>query len=122
MQKIRLNRHHSENCGTDGSDCKEEAIIVNLQLKIKSGLEDEFITEANKILPDTISYNGCQILYFGQNQKNQSNLDFFSKWDSKEHYDKYIQWRVESGVMEEMANKYFDEEPVWRFFDLKSEF
>tara|TARA_B100000959_G_scaffold237535_1_gene256912 strand:- start:582 stop:911 length:330 start_codon:yes stop_codon:yes gene_type:complete len=95
--------------------------FVNLQLKIKQGLESECVTEVNKILPDTRSFDGCHALYFVQNQEDLSNLEFFSKWDSKEHYDKYVQWRVDSGVMEEL-DKYFDGEPVWRFFDLKSEF
>ena len=70
MQKFKLNRHHSENCGTDSSDCEQGTVIVNLQLKIKDGLEDEFIAEGNKILPDTRSFDGCQILYFAQSQKD----------------------------------------------------
>ena len=36
MQKFKLNRHHSENCGTDGSDCEQGTAIVNLQLKINA--------------------------------------------------------------------------------------
>ena len=57
-----------------------------------------------------------------QNQDDLSNLEFIEKWDSKEHYEKYLQWRVESGVMGAFSSKYLDEEPVWRYFDLVSEF
>ena len=97
-------------------------IFVNLQLRVKSGLESEFIEELNITLKETRSYEGCHAVYFVQNQDDPSNLEFFSKWDSKQHYDKYLQWRIDSGVMEEVANKYLDGEPLWRYFDLVSEF
>jgi|TARA_S200000501_G_C20352840_1_gene538378 quinol monooxygenase YgiN len=97
-------------------------IFVNLQLKVKNGLESEFIEELNIILKETRSYEGCHAVYFIQNQDDPSNLEFFSKWDSKQHYDNYLQWRIDSGVMEEVANKYLDGEPLWRYFDLVSEF
>ena len=97
-------------------------IFVNLQLKVKNGLESEFIEELNIILKETRSYEGCHAVYFIQNQDDPSNLEFFSKWDSKQHYDNYLQWRIDSGVMEDVANKYLDGEPLWRYFDLVSEF
>jgi len=97
-------------------------IFVNLQLKVKNGLESEFIEELNIILKETRSYEGCHAVYFIQNQDDPSNLEFFSKWESKQHYDNYLQWRIDSGVMEEVANKYLDGEPLWRYFDLVSEF
>ena len=121
MSSFQLNRHHSETCGADGSDCKSK-VFVNLQLKVKKGLESEFIEELNKLLPETRSFEGCHALYFIQNQDDNTNLEFCSKWDSKKHYEKYIQWRVESGVMENVSSKYLDEEPKWRYFDLISEF
>ena len=96
--------------------------FVNLQLKVKNGLESEFIEELNIILKETRSYEGCHAVYFIQNQDDPSNLEFFSKWESKQHYDNYLQWRIDSGVMEEVANKYLDGEPLWRYFDLVSEF
>ena len=97
-------------------------IFVNLQLKVKNGLESKFIEELNIILKETRSYEGCHAVYFIQNQDDPSNLEFFSKWESKQHYDNYLQWRIDSGVMEEVANKYLDGEPLWRYFDLVSEF
>ena len=97
-------------------------VFVNLQLKIKKGLESEFIDELNVLLKETRSYEGCHAVYFIQNQDDPSNLEFCSKWDSRQHYEKYLQWRIESGVLEETAKKYADGEPVWRYFDLVSEF
>ena len=121
MSSFQLNRHHSENCGADGFEYKSQIFVI-LQLKIKKGLESECIEELNILLKDTRAYEGCKALYFVQNQNDLSNLEFIEKWDSKEHYEKYLQWRVESGVMGAFSSKYLDEEPVWRYFDLVSEF
>ena len=97
-------------------------VFVNLQLKIKQGLESDFVEELKKHLPDTRAFDGCHALYFGESQEGSGNFEFFSKWTSKEHYDKYIEWRTESGLMGEIANKYFEGEPVWRFFNIVSDY
>ena len=96
--------------------------LVNLQLNVKKGLEDDFIAELNVLLTETRAYEGCHAVYFIQNLDDPSNLEFFSKWDSREHYDKYLQWRVESGALEDVSERYVDGDPVWRYFDLVSEF
>ena len=97
-------------------------IFVNLQLQINNGLESDFIKELNILLKEPRSYEGCHSVYFIQNQDDPSNLEFCSKWDTKQHYEKYLQWRIDSGVMGEVANKYLDGKPIWRYFDLVSEF
>ena len=121
MSSFQLNRYQSEVCGADGSKCKSQIFVI-LQLNIKKSLESECIEELNILLKDTRAYEGCNALYFVQNLDDPTNLEFCSKWDSKEHYEKYLQWRVESGVLEDFSNKYVVEEPVWRYFDLVSEF
>ena len=97
-------------------------VFVNLQLRIKKGLESEFIEELNVLLKETRAYEGCHAVYFVQNQDDPSNLEFFSKWDSRQHYENYLQWRIDSGILEDVSNRYGDGDPVWRYFDLVSEF
>ncbi len=97
-------------------------VLVNLQLRIKKGLEAGFIEELNVLLKETRAYEGCHGVYFIQNLDDPTNLEFFSKWDSREHYEKYLQWRVDSGVLEDVSERYGDGDPVWRYFDLVSEF
>ncbi|MBB81909.1 MAG: hypothetical protein CMN02_14385 [Roseibacillus sp.] len=70
----------------------------------------------------TRAYEGCHAVYFVQNQDDPSNLEFCSKWDSRQHYENYLQWRIDSGILEDVSNRYGDGEPVWRYFDLVSEF
>ena len=75
-------------------------VFVNLQLRIKKGLESEFIEELNVLLKETRAYEGCHAVYFVQNQDDPSNLEFCSKWDSRQHYENYLQWRIDSGILE----------------------
>ena len=97
-------------------------VFVNLQLRIKKGLESEFIEELNVLLKETRAYEGCHAVYFVQNQDDPSSLEFCSKWDSRQHYENYLQWRIDSGILEDVSNRYGDGDPVWRYFDLVSEF
>ena len=52
---------------------------------------------------------------------NENKWEFFSLWEIKEKYDTYLQWRMDSGVMEESA-EFLDGEPVWRFFNVENSY
>lgn len=48
-------------------------------------------------LPDTRAFDGCRdikTLYEGESD----TFVLIEKWDSAEHYDKYLAWRVENGL------------------------
>jgi len=93
------------------------AVIVNLQLSIQPHERNAALAFMDKILPDTRSYDGCHWLYSATNIEDESKLEIFSMWDSKDKYDLYVQWRVETGVAEELA-AFLDDEPQWRFFNV----
>ena len=42
-------------------------------------------------------------------------------WDSKEKYDGYLQWRVETGVMKE-AEEFMDSEPIFSFSKIEKSY
>ena len=96
-------------------------VFVNLQLKIKEGSQDSFIQELNKLLPETRSFEGCHAVYFGQNQDDPTTLEFFSKWIPKSIMQNTFFGGQESGVIGDVLSN-GDGEPVWRYFDLLSEF
>jgi quinol monooxygenase YgiN len=49
----------------------------------------DFLTE---ILPDTRSFDGCQ-----------DRMVFIEYWDSAEHYQRYLNWRTETGVLDRLV-------------------
>ena len=98
------------------------SVSVLLEGVLKEGLVDEFVEICKGAYPVTRAYDGCKGINLTLNVDDARNFVMTETWDSKEHYEKYLQWRVESGVLEDFSNKYVVEEPVWRYFDLVSEF
>ena len=98
-------------------------ILVNLQLAVKpdqlEAMKTRFI---NEVLPDTRNYSGCNALYMTENIDIPNQVEFISIWDSKEHYDTYLNWREETGLLDEMAEKYLERDPIFRFLNLEKEF
>ena len=76
----------------------------------------------NEVLPDTRNYSGCSALYMTENIDIPNQVEFVSIWDSKEHYDTYLNWRDETGLLAEMAEKYLEADPVFRFLAIEKEF
>ena len=65
-------------------------VLINLQLKIKSDVGDEFITWFHSVLPGTRIYDGyseanaCDLL------GDENAVEVISRRESKAHYDKYL--------------------------------
>lgn len=52
-----------------------------------------------EILPDTRVYDGCQGVELYFNMENRDSMILLEYRDSREHHEKYIGWRTETGVM-----------------------
>ena len=55
----------------------------------------DFLTE---ILPDTRGFDGCQDLKVYVEDSGEGMV-FIEYWDSAEHYQRYLKWRTETGVL-----------------------
>ena len=98
-------------------------ILVNLQLAVKPDQLEVMRTRfINEVLPVTRNYSGCNALYMTENIDIPNQVEFFSIWDSKEHYDTYLNWRDQTGLLAEMNEKYLESDPVFRFLNLEKEF
>lgn len=93
------------------------AIIVNLKLSNQPEKREQAVNFFNWILPGTRSYDGFHWLYSTTNIEDKN----FSMWDSKEKYDAYLQWRVETGVMKE-AEEFMDSEPIFSFSKIENSY
>ena len=97
------------------------AVIVSLQFSNQPGKKEQAAEFLDKILPDTRSYDGCHWLHSTTDVENENKWEFFSMWDSKEKYDTYLLWRMESGIMKE-TEAFMDGEPVWSFFNVEQSY
>ena len=89
-------------------------VIVEFQITPETA--DEFRQAIHEALKETRNRDGnlmCEELH---NQDDVCNFVVFQKWASREKYETYLNWRMESGMMEEISHM-MTEEPSIRFYD-----
>ncbi len=89
---------------------------VILEFSVKEDCMDNFQTWMREILPDTRGYDGCVSLSVTQNQDDVSAITIIEQWDSRQHYENYLQWRTDTGVLNDLLEM-IDGEPSFRFFN-----
>jgi quinol monooxygenase YgiN len=89
---------------------------VILELKAKPGCIDKVRAFLRKVLPDTRGYAACITLHAIQNQDDPSTILIVEQWATRQHYEKYLAWRTESGVMNEFVDLMAGPTSI-RFFD-----
>ena len=89
--------------------------LVTLEGIAKSESVQELKDFLKRHLPDTRSYDGCQDITPYLNEDGRT-IVMVEHWDSKEHYQKYLAWREETGVLADLGAM-LDGEPTIRFFD-----
>ena len=91
------------------------ACQVLLEFQIKDGCHDQLKNRFKEVLADTRDFDGCISLYMIKDRDDPSKIIIVEMWDTKEQYDKYLEWRVERGDMAILETML--ENPSWRFFD-----
>jgi quinol monooxygenase YgiN len=72
--------------------------VVLLEIQVKPEAIDEMKAFLKGILPDTRTYDGCQGVDIYGNVDDTGNLVFYQRWDSRQHYEKYLAWRTNTGI------------------------
>ena len=89
--------------------------LVQLEGNVKSGRAAELEEFLRLRLPETRAYDGCQEI-IGYLSEDKTTAVFVEQWDSKSHYEKYLAWREETGVLADLTD-FFEGPPTIRFFD-----
>jgi quinol monooxygenase YgiN len=92
------------------------SIVVLLEFRVTAEAVEETKKFFKKILPDTRAYSGCEGLDAYSSEDDPTIFVFYERWQSKEHYQKYAAWRVETGLMGELAKNLVGP-PVVRYLD-----
>ncbi len=89
------------------------ATLVFVDLKPKPSELDSMLSYIREIIADTRSFDGCHemLLYL---EGEGEGVMFVERWESQAHYDKYLAWRIETGVMEKLGAM-LDSPPIIRF-------
>ena len=80
------------------------SVLVLLEAPVKSEEVPNMKSYLAEILPDSRKYDGCRGLnvYFDTEDKNK--LVLVEHWESRQHHEKYLAWRTETGVMEKLGS------------------
>ena len=79
------------------------SVMVLLEASVKSEDISNMKSYMAEILPDTREYYGCQGVHVYFNTEDAGNMVLVEYWDSRAHYEKYVGWRTETGVMDKIG-------------------
>jgi quinol monooxygenase YgiN len=92
-------------------------ISVLFEGTLIGGKQDDFTELCREAFKVTRSYDGCQTIDLTYNVENENNWVLTETWDSKEHYEKYVAFRIEDGTVETIS-LICEEAPSIRIFDI----
>jgi quinol monooxygenase YgiN len=78
--------------------------IVILDIQSKESEIDNLLSLFKKDLSDTRAYEGCLEILISINQADPLNIILHEKWKSKEHYDRYLNWRKKTGSFNQLTS------------------
>jgi quinol monooxygenase YgiN len=92
------------------------SVLVLLDFRVKPDVIEESKRLFEKLLPETRAHPGCEGLDVYSNAEDPTNILFYERWESKEHYQEYFTWRTGSGAMDEFGKKLAGA-PTIRYFN-----
>jgi len=95
------------------------AVTVLVEFHCKPENIDQFKSLYEEVIPDTYTYNGFQSIEFVKNQDDPYNFFLIEKWDSRQHYEAYFAWRLETGLIDKLAAM-SSQAPIIRYYDQMS--
>ena len=93
------------------------ATTVILEIKTNPGAANDMLTILKDILPETRNYDGCLGVDVFQNQDDTDTLIIMGTWQSKGHFETYLDWRKETGIFERFSEM-IEGPPNTRFLNL----
>ena len=90
--------------------------VVIFEFRVKLGQAAAMHSWLRENLRDTRAFEGFQTLVATTNQEDADNVVVIEQWDSRRHYESYIDWRTQRGDIETVVSM-IEGEPTIRFLD-----
>ena len=94
----------------------EGFVTVILEIRAKEGTGNNLVSTFKKVLPLTRESDGIISIELVQNQDDPDVLVFIERWETRDHYEKYLAERTEAGALETLAELIEGELNI-RYFD-----
>ncbi len=91
-------------------------VTVMVEFQMKPEAAEQFRADLPQALEATRARDGNQSIEVLHNQDDPCNIVVFQRWDSRAQYESYLQWRLDTGMME-MMEPIVAKEPSIRFWD-----
>jgi quinol monooxygenase YgiN len=91
------------------------SVTVTALFPTKSNESDAFHDTLVSVLHDTRSFDGCIGVTTHRGLDDPSHILLIEEWETREHYLAYLQWRVETGLLEAIGPMLAGE-PVTNFY------
>lgn len=92
------------------------SIKVFLDVDAKPECIEKLKQTLSDILPDTRAYEGCLGVEVRGNQDDVLNIVLIETWETRENYERYLAWRVETGGIEALVTL-LSAPPSIRYYD-----
>ena len=93
------------------------AIAVLIELQVKPECVEAMKTYFKEIHRDTRAYQGCLGVDIYRNMDDGANLVLYQRWESRPHFERYLAWRAETGVVDQLEKMLAEPSRV-RYLDL----
>jgi quinol monooxygenase YgiN len=93
------------------------AVTVIVEFQATPEGVDDFAQGLHEALPDTRAREGNISVEELRNQDDPCNFVVYQKWESRPLYEAYLNWRMESGMMDQIG-PLLTGEPSVRFLDV----
>ncbi len=79
-------------------------VVATFHLKSDPALAEEFIEFMSRGLSVTRGFEGCRLVEVSVTE-DKKDVVVYQKWQSKGHYDAYMQFRSQKNVLKPMMDK-----------------
>ena len=94
----------------------EGFVTVIVEIRAKKDTGNNLVSTFKKVLPLTRESDGIISIELVQNQDDPDALIFIERWETRDHYEKYLAERTEAGALETLAELIEGELNI-RYFD-----
>jgi quinol monooxygenase YgiN len=79
------------------------SVTVLLEAPVKPENVSNMKSYMAELLPDSRKYEGCRGMDVYFNTEDKNTMVVLERWDSRQHHEKYLGWRTETGVMDKIG-------------------
>jgi quinol monooxygenase YgiN len=76
---------------------------VTLVFKCQEGKGADLLAAFSASLEDTRAFDGCRSVETFVDSDNPDTIILIEDWDTRDQQEKYLAWRIESGMIEMLA-------------------